>query len=405
MLWDSLSRNLGDQAIGPCLLRLARRAGFERLAPVPIGAPIAESFDLLVIGGGELLHPPGHPYYDLFRVPGPHILNTVGTGGSLDAAYLSSYRLVSVRSEADRQNLEGLDHEVRVAPCLTVLFDRVAEAGEPIELPAAAVGVHLHSSSFRLGESAQVLEVLRQLGDRTVLVPFTHYNRDHEIQAVIAQQLGLPAPLPIGTPDQAFDVIRRLGALVTTSLHATIMAYIAGVPFLAIDYASKVARFLRERELSHRLVASFAEVGSRLDLLRSSSVEWQDRLASDRRRAGDLLDAILAELEDASSRRPRRPRSFTRWREPAYARQSHALMMRTHELYGLRIAERLAHGYDRQRFEGQAGALQAHLRQVEQELEKAGDYARSLERRLEQPVEVPPVEVPPVEDRTGDESP
>ena len=223
--------------------------------PVTIGEPLAERYAMLVIGGGELLHPSGHGFYDLFRVPGEHVLNTVGVVGEAEAAHLGDYRLLVVRSQADREALRGLDRPVEVAPCLTVLFDEVVAAAPVPENAGGRVLIHLHAGALpaRVGRP-RLANSLRTLGAEVGFLPFTPYNRDGDLQSAFAAAAGLSAPLRLDGADQAFQLIRRSAAVVTASLHATIFAYVAGVPFLAMAATAKIERFLAERGLAHRLL-------------------------------------------------------------------------------------------------------------------------------------------------------
>lgn len=340
-LWDSLSNNTGDQAVGLTLLRLAQRAGLQRLEPVQIGEPIAGRYELLVIGGGELLHPPGHPFYDLFRVPGEHVLNTVGTYGEVEASYLSSYRLVTVRSAADRDNLRGLEREARVAPCLSVLFGGLAE-DRPVAMPRDPLLLHLHAGAFLPGTASALVSLLRRLDPPVAMMPFTHHNCDGALQAVLAGAAGLPAPLDVAGPDQAYAAIRRARAVVVTSLHAAIFAYVAGVPFLALPYSPKVRHFLTERGLEQRLLPDILRLPEKLHLLTAGSVDWQARLAADVAAARATATEILGLVEETLARPESSPVGRVHWTEPARPEQTraraHTQAIGRHADYGRRIA-------------------------------------------------------------------
>lgn len=74
---DSVSSNAGDEAIGLVLQRALTARGLPIKVVDPF-APIHRDLAMLVVGGGELIRAPGDPFYDAFRVPGRHVLNTVG---------------------------------------------------------------------------------------------------------------------------------------------------------------------------------------------------------------------------------------------------------------------------------------------------------------------------------------
>ncbi|MEW6366844.1 MAG: polysaccharide pyruvyl transferase family protein [Acidobacteriota bacterium] len=337
-LWDSLSANTGDQAIGLTMLRLARRAGLRGLDPVRIGEPLAGRYDMLVVGGGELLHPPGHGFYDLFRVPGEHVLSTVGTSGVVDASHLSSYRLVTVRSSADRDNLRGLSREVKVAPCLSVLFPGLAE-DHPAAMERDSILVHLHAGAFLPSTAPTMVSMLRRLGRPVALLPFTPYIRDADIQAVLAAAADIAPPLAVAGPDQVFAAMRRAGAVVVASLHAAIFAYIAGVPFLAIPYVPKVRHFMAERGLEHRLLPDVLRLPERLHLLAADGVDWQATAAADVASAGAVVDEIFALVEDALARSGGGRAWGAAWREPACPERAHAETMGRIAEFGRRQAQ------------------------------------------------------------------
>jgi hypothetical protein len=332
-LWDSLSANTGDQAIGLTFLRLAKNAGIQKVAPVRIGEPLAGQYDLLVIGGGELLHPAGHGFYDIYRVPGEHILNTVGIYGEVEASYLSSYRLVTVRSAADSRSLQGVKRDVRVAPCLSVLFDKLV-ADQPVVMPRDALLIHVHAGALTPRDSRAVISHLRQLPPPVAFLPFTHYNCDGLLQSVLAGASGIAPPLTISGPDEAFSAIRRARAVIVTSLHATIFAYIAGIPFLTIQYDPKVRHFLAERGLEHRLLPSVLHLPDKLYLLAPDSVDWHSKLVEDAASANSTVEEILALVEEALVR-PEGLRARQKvWTEPENPERAHREMIERHAEYG-----------------------------------------------------------------------
>jgi GT2 family glycosyltransferase len=367
-LWDSLTDNTGDRAIGLTLKRLARRAGLGALEPVRIGEPLEHRYDLLVIGGGELLHPPGHSFYDVFRVPGEHVLTSVGVHGTVPAPHLSSYRLVTVRSAGDRDALQDVAREVGVAPCSTVLFDEICE---PVSLPAArgATLVHLQPATFDPKAAPRVASLLRSLDRPAALIPFTAYNREADLQEVVARAAGGLDVLAFRGPDEAFAAIRAARAVVVTSLHGALFAYVAGVPFLAVPYAPKVERFLLERGLGERLLPDILDLPAKKHLLSPGSVRWQAALAADRVAARAQLEEVFSLVDGTLSRSAARaPRPPSGWSEPTHPAHAHAQMVDLHGEHGQRIAELAAH-------------------------ELAHDAARRHVERLERLLGVPPAMV------------
>jgi hypothetical protein len=333
-LWDSLSDNTGDQAIGLTLLRLARRAGIQRIEAVRIGERLAGRYDMLVIGGGELLCPADRSFFDAFRVPGEHVLNTMGTNGPVEASHLSSYRLVSVRSSADRDNLRGLSRQVKVAPCLSILFDGLAE-DRVVPMERNSILLHLHAGAIQPNKARMLASLLRRLGPPVGLLPFIRHARDGALLSVLAAAAGLAPPLAVTGPDQAFASIRRSRAVVVSSLHAMLFAYIARVPFLVIPYAPKIGHFLAERGLEHRMLPDILRLPEKLHFLAPDSVDWQAPLAADKAAAGAIGEEILALAEDALSKPEGGRNREMVWTEPADPVSAHTEMMARIEEFGL----------------------------------------------------------------------
>jgi hypothetical protein len=361
-LWDALSANLGDQAIGVHLMRWAERAGLPAVAIDP-AATRAAQLPVLVIGGGELLHPNGHPYYDVFRVPGRHILNAVGTFGTIDGAHLEAFRLVSVRSAEDRAAITGVTREITVVPCTAVCYSDLARDTASPHSPAGSVGLHVHAGSFG-GSSAfeSVLAVRAALGPRVALFSFTPYNGDLDIARVCAEIAGYPPPQVFASPDEAFAFIARLDAVVVSSLHAMIFAYQAGVPFLVLGYSPKIERFARERGLGERVIHGLSELSGKRALLDRDTVGWDAALAADRAAIARHLDTIGGLIEQALAEPPSVAKGGVKGPDPLHVRASHALMLDRHGAHGRMVAKEL-------RWTWRYDEIQRHVRRLEEELE------------------------------------
>ena len=155
LLFNSVSDNMGDKAIGLVLQRMlaAKRIPFEIVDPF---CPDLSNIAMLVIGGGELIRAPGHPFYDAFRVSGPHVLNSVGVLDGAATEYLDEYPIVTVRTEADRAQLGRGE----VVPCLTLLYsDRYQNHQDISRVPEGAIGIHL-TANLR-DEALRLARILR----------------------------------------------------------------------------------------------------------------------------------------------------------------------------------------------------------------------------------------------------
>lgn len=300
LLWDSVSRNVGDQAIGIVLQRILQQHGVRYQVIDPF-KPNMQDVATLIVGGGELIRAPGHHFYDAFRVPGPHILNTVGVLDATDADYLSDYRLVTTRSGADAAKLGRGE----VSPCLTLLYDKYLPSGNPpIDIPDGAIGFHITTAFHE--HCTSLVEWLRKVDIGPVVwLPVTHYNGDYLLMKALAAHVPGSLILPRMTPDDTFRTIGRMRALVSSSLHATLFAYTQNIPFLATDYPNKINYFLSERDLHHYSFHSTAQIAERLPLLLESppslATRDQDRLRC-QQTASQIVDQALQGLQEAEAR-------------------------------------------------------------------------------------------------------
>jgi hypothetical protein len=332
LLWDSVSPNMGDQAIGLVLQAMLQEHGIPWEVVDPFSQAPVETHALL-IGGGELIRAPGHPFYDAFRVPGRHLLNAVGVLDGSQTDYLKDYRLVTARTEADRQRL-GTGS---VSPCPTVLLGTILSPSTPSpEIPGGAIGLHL---SYPLhAEAVKLIPFLRQKASRPiVLLPLTHYNEDFYLLDVLGKSLPGSTRLERLLPAEAFRIIGKLSALVTTSLHAMLFAYVQGIPFLAYRGFGKIADFLADRDL---LAMSFLTAddicGTLPDLLRSAP-QLSAQVGADQRAAQLAADRIEAACRHALQGEAR-PVVL-----PATNRRLYAQEMEAHSYLGRQAAALVEH--------------------------------------------------------------
>lgn len=293
LLWDSVSNNVGDQAIGVLLKRLLAQHDIPHRVIDPF-EPDTRDTSMLVVGGGELIRAPGHHFYDAFRVPGPHILNTVGVLDGSQTAYLDEYRMVTVRSEPDAARLGRGE----VSPCLTLLYDHHLPTGDPpVEIPEGAIGLHITVPFFPY--SAALVDWLRSAGIGPIVwLPVTHYNADYLLMEALAAQVPGSVVLPRMDADDTFRTIGRLRALVSFSLHATLFAYTQNVPFLVTANSEKIRYFLAERNLDSWRFETPSDIATLLPRLLDERPEFAAR-HQDWQRCQQVADRIVEHAEDA----------------------------------------------------------------------------------------------------------
>lgn len=393
-LWDSLSANTGDRAIGLHLLRWAERLGLPATAVDPALVPESDAA-VLVIGGGELVHPPGHPFYDAFRVPGRHVLNAVGVlgdgegdgeGGAVAAPHLADYRYVSVRSAADRAALATEAPEVAVVPCTTLAFADLARDGAGAAPPAGSIGLHVHAGSFaEEGPFAAAAAIRELLGPRVILFSFTPYNADLEVARAWAEIGGYGPPRVLTSPDEAYGFLARLEAAVVSSLHAAIFCYQAGVPFLVHGGQEKIARFTVPRGLEPRRFTSLEQLRDRRALLAPATADWDATLAADLGIVAAHLEALAGHLDDAL-RAPAAGRRAVRSPSTpvaAHLRSAHASMVALHAAHGRRVADALHDAAERQRARDHAAQLETQIAEHRRQQVEVAAYVRRLESELD----------------------
>lgn len=145
----------------------------------------------------------------------------------------------------------------------------------------------------------QIIQGLRARGYRVLLIP-TMNPEDREVCERLVVQGGPGVerletdPL---TPSEIQGAIGSLHALVSMRLHPVIFAFNAGTPFVALNYASKVAEFCRRAGLDDRLVELKDGWGEET-LRRLDSAEGEARPAL-RSRMADSHARLAAEMEPA----------------------------------------------------------------------------------------------------------
>lgn len=295
LLWDSVTENTGDRAIGLLLRRAFDRADMPYTIVDPLGGSDLGDVAALVIGGGELLRSPGHSFYDVFRVPGRHILNTVGVVDGAETDYLKDYRLVTVRSQADQGRLGQGD----VSACLTLLYgDYLPSQDQDDEIPAGALGLHVTAAT--LGQAEGWLERLRapEIGP-VVWLSLTPYNADAALMQTLSERVPGSVLAAPSSPDEAYRIIGRLRGLVSASLHGTLFAYSQRIPFFCFNGEEKLRAFLDERGFQARGYASLDSMLEDLPARLKQEGDFDENLEQDRQVCRATLERVLLHGREA----------------------------------------------------------------------------------------------------------
>jgi hypothetical protein len=287
ILYDNISGNIGDQAVGISLMSMLHEMGIE-FEELGIGRFNPQDFQTIIIGGGSLLRPSPDYIHDKFRVPGPHILNCCGIGGSPDnLQYLNDYLYLRVRSSGDKRKLSYLTKDVKVVPCTTMLLTDLPDFDWKVYKPS--VGVNLGAGVV---EEEPLVEYLSSLPFMIYFLPITHYNHDFDYLAKLNQRTKNSFLLPILTPEEIFTLIGRFDYFISGSLHGAIFAYVHGVPFVLFGGPDARKFFLADRGLDDYLFEDFAQLKAAFERLQNNKPIYLESLQRDFRTLADHKKTI-----------------------------------------------------------------------------------------------------------------
>ncbi|MGX5695906.1 polysaccharide pyruvyl transferase family protein [Agromyces soli] len=276
LLFDSISRNTGDIAIGI--------AAEQMLEAVGLGSrtvdPFSDTFPApLIIGGGELIRPAGDPFYDSYRRQGPHILNAVGVWNSCeDLDYLKDYIFVSARSEREAETLRRFVPDVTVLPCTTTMLTGVPYKIDGIEPGETVVGIHVVPHSLRLIED--LIPLIDAIPHKKVFIPFTHYNGDASFMRNMPFDRSNSIVLGHLKPLELHSVLGQMSYSVVSSLHASIFSYSQNVPFVSL-HQKKAEWYFADRALADNIVSSGARLREQIDRIESERPDYSMQIHRD----------------------------------------------------------------------------------------------------------------------------
>jgi len=251
LLYDHLTPNFGDCAIGTVLMETLVAAGLPHEV-VRTCSLIDSRFSALIVGAGHCLRVPGDPNYDRFRVPGRHVLNAVGISreaGSLE--FLADYRYVSVRSSADYERVSAIRPDAAIVPCPSLLLEGTHKPELPVEDRTILIHMPPSCSGFVPRWPEAVEEAFPDY--HKALLSLNRFNNDQEYLYDIAFYKRWQL-IPGLTPTEIDGLLGHpnVHGLLSASLHATMFAYKHAKPFLALTQVEKIRSFVNDRGLSDR---------------------------------------------------------------------------------------------------------------------------------------------------------
>lgn len=304
--------NLGDEAILQCMIAELRRSlpveltVFSRNAEdtrrrhdVERAVPVrglsrsevreeVESLDLLILGGGGILYDSDAEVYlreaQLARAAGVPVMLYAASAGPLEQPSvralvrdtLEDMRVITVRDRQSRRLLEdiGVQHEIGITadPALllqpeALTLDDILRA-EAIDPSVCLVGLSVREP----GPAAPRLDIehyhalvanaadfiVARLDAEVVFFPLERRGLDvqHSHGVVARMRYAQRATVLKGdyTPGQIVSLLRHFQLALGMRLHFLIFAALAGVPLVALPYASKVEGFIEDLQLDYPLL-------------------------------------------------------------------------------------------------------------------------------------------------------
>jgi GT2 family glycosyltransferase len=301
ILYDNISGNTGDVAIGLSLKKILRQLNvpFDELVPGNFN-PL--DYETIIIGGGHLIRPSPDFYYDKFRVPGNHILNAMGiVGEPEDLDYLKKYRYITVRSNGDRKKLAYLNLDVHVIPCTSMLLEDLPDY--PFTPKKPCIGIHLFQIFTSPQEEDNFVRWASSLPFTIYFIPITHYNRDIDYMRKLQGKISNAELLPILSVQEIFTVIGRFNYFISCSMHGAIFAYCHNVPFVLYNSSDKMQFFMEDRGLEDFLFTNDKEMIGSFDDLVKRQPDYSEKILSDKKVLRDYQE-ILKTLLPAGTETP-----------------------------------------------------------------------------------------------------
>ena len=283
-LYDNISRNIGDLAIGLSVKKMLLDIGLEEshIKEMIPGISDINRYENIIIGGGLLIRKRGDFFYDKFRIKGNSILNCVGIlKDPNDLQYLTEYKYITVRSESDKNKLKYLNKKIFVVPDTTLLLDDIPLN---IKINKPSIGIHCFSSN----NFNEINLFIKKYSEYfyIYLLPITHYNYDFEFQnEIFSSNQGNKKliQLPVLSPLETFSTIGKFSYFISYSLHGAYFAYKHNVPFILINdlYTGKMNDFMNDRNLSKFLFNNAHEIDEKFSLLLNSKLDYTKMLNRD----------------------------------------------------------------------------------------------------------------------------
>jgi hypothetical protein len=279
LLFDSVSRNTGDIAIGIASRQLLADLGVDSVICDPFADDLPSP---LIIGGGELIRSQGDSFYDSFRRPGANILNAGGVWTSADHLdYLNDYEFVSARSSREAEVLAAAVPHAEVLPCATTLLRSPHVEIQGVDPGETVVGIHMVPHALRMIDD--LIPIINAIPHKKVFIPFTHYNSDASFMRALPFDKRNSVFLEPLAPLELHSILGQMSYTLVSSLHASIFSYSQNVPFASV-FQTKVKDYFTDRGLSEHVVSNAEEFRQMILRLDVEKFDFTTRIDDDRKR-------------------------------------------------------------------------------------------------------------------------
>ena len=298
---------------------------------------VVAGLDLFILGGGGILYDGDADMYLrevhlAHEVGTPVMVYAVSAGPLVDARMrcrvrdaLNSAQILSVRDRHTRQLFEeiGVQRDIHLTADPALLLEEEpltmeeilrAEAIDPdarligfsVREPGpAAPDLHVEHYHRLLANVADFM--ISRLDAEVVFIPMERRTFDVQHSHGVVGQMNHAQRATVlkreYTPGQILSLLRHFQFAVGMRLHFLIFSALAGVPFVGLPYATKVAGFLEEMELDVPILEHvsagqlIAEIDRAWDLRDQLRVRIRDALVGQKqraRRSNELAVGLLA---------------------------------------------------------------------------------------------------------------
>ncbi len=309
LLFDSVSRNTGDMAMG---IVFEQQFAADKLIETVVVNPFTTNlyqYDVVIIGGGQLLRQTGDAYYDQFRRQGPYILNSIGILPPInDLEYLNQYKFVAARTSREADVLKKVVPTTQQMPCMTTLLKGKNYTIPGVKKGKKLIGVHLVPASLQ--QCPDIVEQINALPYTKVLIPFTHYHNDRSFMQSLPFDWDNCLLIDELSPEELHNVIGQMHYNVVSSLHATIFSYAQNVPFASLGQA-KTIDYLADRHLEGYTYTSSQSLRKVLETLEQSPPDMHQQVQKDTQELQKILTHYRQIIQHSAASTKRLPQDVS----------------------------------------------------------------------------------------------